>query len=92
MQSNKEFLAKWKPIHEKGLFLFLYKYVLLPIILLIITNIVLILIYSVDDEMLHRIIMTIVLYTLLIILIQLGHWFKSEKRYKRIIDINGEKN
>lgn len=79
---NNDFLLKWKPKHEKGL----YKYVILkiipPLIVLFLADTIMIyMYYPVEKSDLHTIFFTSIVVSLTIIWSNLQRWFKEEKRY-----------
>ncbi len=89
MKNHDIFLSKWKSNHEKGFFLYLVKYIL-PISMLLGFSCIFFsyingTIYTNDFYNLIKYnIFFIIFFTLLILL----SWFKSEKRYKKILDDN----
>lgn len=86
MLNNDQFLSNWKPIHKKGIFSYMFRRVLFPIIILILVIITSLVINPpINTDNIRSIIILVAISISITIITQVRHWIKGEKRYKRII-------
>lgn len=86
MLNDDEFLSKWKVTHERGVVAYMFRSIFFPITILILINITLLLIKPpINTDNTRTIIIGVTISVSIIIITQVRHWGKAEKRYKSIM-------
>lgn len=87
--NNANFLAKWKPKHDQGIFKYTIKYILAMIIVLLSSA------YffsfkdgSLDTNNLYKLAKYDIVFVIFFSILILFNWFSSEKKYLKLLDDN----
>ncbi len=91
MLRNDDFLPKWELKHKKGIGVFLIKNTLFPIFVLLIANIILWMTHhQANNKNFGEFLMINLIFIIIILFSGLSHWFKAERKYKKIISSKKE--